>query len=332
MMINDLTYWQAALAGKEPDVIETQPQCGYYRLRLTRAAPWLPVVIWHKAGKLTARVAGTEIAASDETCDTWMRCAKHPVGKEAAMHAFKHGAWPDMPSEAPKSNMPSDPFEALLAEINDKQAQAEALLAKGEAKTKIESNLGRNLQKQLLDLHKRADAMFTEEKAPVIKREREIAEKFRFREPLKSVADRLRTYWEKWAKVEETRLNREADLKAENERKAVAAVRRAVEEQQAKLMRDDPISALTSPSPEMPELPLPPEQIKVRVGGGYGSRGGLRSVWTPTITDYNAALAHFSEHPDVKVVIEKLVKAETRTHKSATKIPGVIVGEDRRAA
>lgn len=332
-MQNDLTYWKAALAGNAPDVIETQPQCGYYRTRSHKDAPWLPVVIWHKAGVLTVRVGE---ALSDEPAavsDHWMRCAKHAVSKETAMHAFANGgAWPDMPAEAPKSNMPSDPFEALLAEIDDKQSQALSIIAKGDATTQIECDLARNLQKQLLDLHKRADAMFVEEKAPVLKREREIAAKFSFRDPLKGVADRLRLYWEKWLKAEEKRLQREADAKAANERRAIETARKAADEQRAKLMRDDPIKALTEPEPELPPLPPPAEPVKVHSGGGYGSRGGLRSVWTPTITDYTAALLHFAEHPDVKAVVEKLVKAETRTNKSSTKIPGVSVEQDRKAA
>lgn len=329
-MQNDLTYWRDALDGKRPPVTEDAPQCGYFRLRTSRDGDWLPVVIWHRDdGAFVARVGDT----MREPLDIWVQCAKHPVTKEAASHAFKTGQWPDMPAEAPRSNMPSDPFDALKAEIEDKQAQAQALLAKGNAAaTEIDSNLARNLQKQLLDLNKRADAMFTEEKAPVLKRTREIDEKYRFREAVKGFADRLRDFWGRWAKAEEARLQREADAKAAMERKAAEAARREVEAQQAKRMLDDPIAALTEPPAELPPLPPEPEKVKVNVGGGYGSRGGLRSVWVPTITDYAAALAHYAEHPDVRAAVEKLVKAETRTNKSATKIPGVSVAEDRKAA
>lgn len=326
---NDLTYWTEALAGKRPPVVEDQPQCGYYRMRKGRDAPWLPVVIWIRGGEMVARVGDN----MREPLGIWVACAKHPVAKDAAMHAFKVGSWPDMPDEPPASNMPSDPFEALLAEIADKQAQAEALLAKGnKASSETESNLARNLQKQLLDLQKRADAMFTQEKAPVVQQGREIDEKYRFRVPLKGFADRLRDFWGRWAKAEEDRLRREAEEKAANERRAIEAARKAQEEHRAKLMESDPIAALTEPPIPEVEPAAEPEPVKVQVGGGYGSRGGLRSYWVPTIVDYKAALAHYAEHPDIKAVVDKLVKAEARTHKGATNIPGVTVSEDRRAA
>jgi len=334
MQLNDLTWWQDALAGKKPPIHDGHPQCGYFRRKLHRDGPWVPAVIWHKDGELVCRV-GNEMR---DPQDQWTWLAKNPVTKEAAMEAFKTGEWPDQGTpaaepEAPRnSNMPSDPFEALLAEIEDKQAQAEAMLAKGNAASdERESNIARNLQKQLLDLKKRADAMFELEKSPINKKAKEIDDKFRFRAAVKTAADRLRDYWGRWARAEEARLRREAEEKAANERRAREAAQRENEAQRQKLMETDPIQALTTPEPELPPEPTP-EPVKVNVGGGFGSRGGLRSYWEPIITNYRRALDHYAEHPDVKAVIDRLVKAETRLHKGATNIPGVEVREDRRAA
>lgn len=44
-MRDDLKWWRSAIAGNAPP-ITAEPQCGFYRRRLVRGGPWVPVRIW----------------------------------------------------------------------------------------------------------------------------------------------------------------------------------------------------------------------------------------------------------------------------------------------
>ena len=326
--VDEFAFWRKALAGDEMAIHEGEPQSGYYKRRAHKNGPWVPVAIWRKGDEIVCRV-GQDAA---DPYKEWTYCASNPIAKDLAKEVFATGKWPDMPEEAPRSNMPSDPFEALLAEIEDKQAQADALLAKGEAKTENEANLARNLQKQLLALIARADAMHEAEKAPHLAAGRAVDERFRFRATVKAAADKLRGWFGAFMVREENRLKAEAHAKFEAERKAAEEARKKVEAEQAKKMRDDPIAALTSEPEPLPDLPFAPEPVKVQVGGGFGAKAGLKTEWRAHVEDYAAATAHFADHPDVKALVEKLATKAVKAAKGAITIPGVAVHEERKAA
>lgn len=45
--MRQLYAWhRAALAGQNPEVHDSLPQCGWYRARMVRGGPWVPVRIW----------------------------------------------------------------------------------------------------------------------------------------------------------------------------------------------------------------------------------------------------------------------------------------------
>jgi hypothetical protein len=314
------------LAGKPVPIHADRPYPGRYALQ--RNGNLLPVAIGpNKDGRLVALVDGAE--ADPEAI--WISCAKRPVAQDAYKFRKDNGHWPDEPKPTRGSNMPSDPFDALRAEIDDKCAQADELLNKTpEIKSQEICNLFRNLQAQLLALNKRADGMHKEEKAPVLEQERQVDDKFRFRAAVKVLSDRLRSRFEAFMKAEERRLQAEADAKFRADRERAEAERKRVEAEQAKLMVDDPITALTSDPPEMPELPMGPEPVKVNAGGGFGRKAGLKSVWVPVLTDYSKALAHFAENAKIKELVQKL--AEQAVKAGAREVPGFDVKEDRRAA
>lgn len=314
------------LAGKDVPIHADQPYPGRYKMK--RGGTFVPVAIGPDPsdGTLTALVDGVGI----DPATIWTYCAKHPVTQDAYKFHKANGHWPDEPAPTARSNMPSDPFEALKAEVADKQAQADELLTKhATIKDQIVCDLFRNLQAQLLALNKRADGMHADEKRPILDAGTACDEKFRFRAASKVLSDRLRSRFETFLKEEERRQQAAAEAKHRAERERVEAERKRLEEDRAKLMRDDPIAAITSDEPELPELPLAPEQVKVQAGGGFGRKAGLRSVWIPTLTDYKAALAHFAENAKVKELIQKL--AEQAVKAGARELPGFDVKEDRRA-
>ena len=180
------------LAGKSVPIHSDKPYPGRYAIQ--RNGKLIPVAIGpDRDGKMTALVDGAEA----DPIAIWVSCAKRPVAQDAYKFRKDNGHWPDEPKPTRGNNMPSDPFEALKAEIDDKQSQADNLLATHPViKSQEVCNLFRNMQAQLLALNKRADGMHKDEKAPVLERTREIDEKFRFRSAVAVVTDRLRSRFE----------------------------------------------------------------------------------------------------------------------------------------
>jgi hypothetical protein len=324
-------FWRDALAGKQQDIDANSPQCGFYKKRDGKGGKWLPVMIrFDNGGVLRCRV-GDDSSADPHEIWTWV--AGNPVSKEDAKAAFETGQWPDMPSDTPLSNLPDDPFEALKLEIADKIDQANSLLAGGTAeKEELGANKARNLQKQLLALIDRADCLFEAEKLPIRLKAAEVDRKFEFRKSVKSIADKLRDAFTAFMRAEERRQQAERDAKYKAEREAAERARKEVEAQRDKLMREDPIAALTSTPEPLPDLPPPPEAVKIQVGGGFGSKAGLKSDWRAQVDNYDLATRHFINHPDVRALIEKLATKAVKAAKGAVEIPGVTVIEDRKAA
>lgn len=328
-MNDQWAWWRAALAGKLNPMRESKPESGFYR-----AKDGAPVAFWLKDDERFCLRDGERVTATGDMLSLWVSVAKRPVSKDLYDARRKEGRWPDEP-EAPmqRSNMPTDPFEALQAEFADKLASAEAWLkAHPEAKDQTESDYARNLQAELLKIEKAADAMHKAEKQPHLDAGRAVDDKFRFRERVKPIATALRNVFGAFMAAEEERQKAAARAKFEAERRAAEAARREIEAQREKQMRDDPIAALTSPEPELPMAPVAPEPVKVKAGGQVGRAAGLKTEYVPEIVDYAAALQHFTQHDDVVALISKLVNAATRAGKSQTKIPGVVIHERRVAA
>ena len=330
-VVDEFAWWRAAIAGKPGIVEEAKPESGYYKMRAGKDGPWLPVAIWRKDGEIVCRIGKT----MRDPVEVWTFVAKNPIAKEIAKVAFETGNWPDQPEPIEqRPNMPTDPFEAMKVEIEDRAAQAARwLAAHPDITTQLDCDLARNMQAQLIKLGNNADDDRKTEKRPLIDAGKAIEAKF---EPLittaRTWAERLREVYERFLKSEERRRQAEAQKKYEAECAAREKERQRIAAEQAKKMADDPIQALTEPPPEIPELPLAPDPVKVQAGGGIGRKAGLRTVYVGVIEDYRKAMEHFAEHPDLKAVIDKLVSAAVRAGKDTTKIPGVRVHEDRRAA
>jgi len=328
---DEFSWWREAIKGNHGPVSADNPQCGYFKIRQRKDGPWSPVAIFHNADGLVCRVGNEK----RDPLDVWTYAANSPIAKDIAKTAFETGRFPDEPEPLEqRSNMPSDPFEAMKVEIEDRAAQAEQWLKdRPEIKSQQDCDLARNMQAQLIKLGKQADADRDAEKRPHMEAANAVQAKFA---PLLDVARtwavHLRTAYEAFMKAEERRLKAEADARYKAERAAAEAARKAVEEQQAKKMAEDPVAALTEAPPELPELPKAPEPVKVAAGGGVGRKAGLKSVWIPEITDFSACLAHYAQHPDVRKIVEKIVAAEARLHKQSTNVPGVVMREERKAA
>lgn len=337
-MSDQFTWWRKATKGEPAPISADQVESGFYFAKAARSGGRVPLAIWRDGdGNLLARWGSSEAPKKlslDEIKAQWTFVAGNPVLRTDYQHAYDNNEWPDgTPTSAPRDdNMSGDPLDDLLAMVRDKSEMATAFLKAGPAKDKTRADMARNIQAGLLDLKKKADALHETMKRPHLDAGKAVDDQFRFRAELEISAKALRAVFEAFAKAEEARLRAEAQAKFELERKAAEVERARIAAEQEKLRRDDPIAAITSPAPEMPELPKGPAEVKVSIGGGFGRASGLKTVWLPEITDYRAALGHFADHPDVKALVEKLVKAAVRVGKDQAKIPGVRVVEDRVSA
>lgn len=344
-MADQWDWYRAALAAKNagkplPPVSEGHPQFGFYFAKASKQGGRIPVCIYaDKSGEIVARWGIRAEHRFEDAGAKWTWIADNPIDRESYTFAWSEGTWPDgTPTTAPAlqsgSNLPTDPFERLMAEVDDKVEQAEILLGRIGVATadKTAADTARNIQAGLLALIKTADTMHKAEKQPHLDAGKAVDDKFRFRETVKDMAGRLRTVFENWMRAEEARARAEAEKRHREEMARAQAERERIEAERAAKLRDDPVAALTEDEPELPELPLAPEPVKVNAGGGVGRAAGLRSVWVPEIIDIEATLKHYAKHPEIRKAIEKIVNSEARIHKEATKIPGVKMREDRRAA
>jgi hypothetical protein len=330
----------AKASGKPgPAINADSPQFGFYWAKASKDGGRIPVCIYRDGnGDLVARSGTRAEHRIEDAASRWTWVAGNPVDRDTYTFAWTEGKWPDgTPTTAPAlpagSNLPTDPFERLLAEVDDKMASAAAFLSDAAATPdKTRADRARNLQAELLALTKQADALHRTEKQPILDQAKAVDERFRFRDAIKDAATRLRTVFENILKAEEARAREEARKRHEEELRRAEAERQRILAERQRQMQDDPIAAMTEPVLELPTIPAAPEPVKVQAGGGIGRAAGLKTVYEPEITDYRATLAHYQDHPDVRAAVEKLVKAETRLHKAATNIPGVTVRTERRAA
>jgi hypothetical protein len=326
----DYEFWRVALRGGKQAVYESKPQCGFYKRRLAKDGPWLAIAFWrNKDDQIVCCFEGKLV----DPLEHWTFTAKYPVSEASYRHYIRNGHWPDDVAPSLPSNMPSDPFEALKLEVEDKLEQAQNWLKTApKAPTETDANIARNMQAALLQLNKRADAMHKLEKQPHLDASRAVDIKFDFRKVVATVADRLRDVFTAFMKAEEARQRAAAQKKFEEERRKAEESRKAAEQERKRLQNEDPALALITEPQPLPELPLAPEPVKVQVGGGYGRKAGLKTVYIGRIVDWQKVLQHFSGHQQVRDLLQKLVDADARLNKTRCAIPGVEVLEERVAA
>jgi hypothetical protein len=342
-MQDQFAYYRQMLAfkageGDAPARHDGRVECGLYWTK-SKEGHRTPVAIFEAGGDLKCRF-GTKARhlylTPYRTATRWPWICENAVLRDAYVVAWETGTWPDgTPAEVQikaGSNLPTDPFERLKIEVDDKISQAEEFLAGlGASYTKTDADKARNIQAALLAFNKSADVLHKAEKQPLLEQTRAVDDKFRFREKVAITAQKLRSVFERFMRDEEMRQKKAAEERFEADRRRIAAELDEIEAARKKKLADDPIAALTEPAPELPVMPSAPEAVKVNVGGGVGRAAGLRTEWVGVIVDYDKALAHFKNHDDVKALIDKLVARSVKASKSETSIPGVAVKQERRA-
>lgn len=327
--MSDFAWWSAAIAGRKPEIIVDQPQCGYFKMRRGRGGAWIPVaIITGRDGDQIALV-GAERERRDPL-DIWSYCAGNPVPQADAKHAFQNNnEWPgDAPTigdNAEKAGV--GPLELLSDYIGTATAWFKKI---GKIEDEKAANQAANYATELLRLKSEADRERDSKVRPHLEAQRQINGEYKpVIEDAEALAKQIKRACDDWLRAEKRRLEEEARKKYEAERKAAEEERQRLEAERAKKMAEDPVAAMTEPEPELPMAPPPPEPVKVQVGGQRGRKMSLRTVTVYEISDYQAALAFAAEHPDVRAAVEKVCRAAA---KAGEKVPGLVVKQEERAA
>jgi hypothetical protein len=305
---DEFQNWRDALAGNDVALHADIPHPGYYKMRQGKDGPWLPVAIWRKDWLLVCRVAGD----MRDPLDVWTWAAKNPVSKDAAKQAFETGSWP--------GDIGHNSGNVTLAEeIAEARAQAMGWLAKTPISDKVTADMAANYRARLLDLSKKADTERETKVRPHLDAQKSINAEYK---PLvdgaKSDADTLRGALSKYLAAEEAKARAEAERKAQEENARRMAEWKRQQEDAAKAAAE---ARANAPPPEPPApVFVAPEPVKLQAGGQRGKKASLREITRYELTDFAAALAHVSNHPDIKAAVEKVAFAQAR---AGAEVPGV---------
>ncbi len=310
-------YWRDGLEGLKPSVNINEPQPGFYKLRRAKDGPWLPVAIWLGSdGELLCRVGPDR----EDPHEIWSWCAGNCVSIGDARHAFENGSWPgDAPFPASHNSPPEEEEKSLSQKITYCATSALDWLKKSGIKDQTTSDIAANYRAELNSLKKQADAERVAEKKPHLDASRDVDKRWKpFIEEADGVAKKLRDALSEYMRNEEAKARAEAVAKQRAEEERLKKVR---EEE----LKHAPLDSVLEPAPPPPKV----EPRKVTSGGQYGRKTALRTQVVYQITDYEAALAHAKNHPDVVAAVLKVVRAQA---KSGATVPGVTKKEERVAA
>lgn len=237
------------------------------------------------------------------------------------------------------ANNPPSGYEAVKAHIDDLVEEAKAWLTGAEITTDDQAETIKRLKDDIKLAHKAADdARVAENKpfddgksavqakyAPLISDTKSVKGKTVL--TLEALNEVLNPYLRRkdQEQKEAARLAREAADEAA--RIAREAAQAAVGDLEAKEAAEDLITAASIAAAAAKRA----ENAKVQVKGD-GRSEGLRSYWTPVLTDRKAALLHYVQGwpPEILAALQTLAEADVRSGKR--QIPGFTVEEERRVA
>ena len=288
---------------------ENAPQPGYYKYQF-KGDIWRGICFYvHSERGLQCVTRGDDGKLkgvdTDEAMRVWTWCAKRPTTKALCYEWLQTGNWRDLDATPSRSNMPSDPFEALKIELADKKENADRLLKQHKAcPDKETADKAANIAAELRALITRADKLHKTEKDYWLQGGRGVDGKFKFRAEVqeKTIAS-LTAFHTKW-QIEETKREKVC-VDAENAIIAAAAeaARQADIEKAEKLAEQFPgvdVAAFDEPAPA-PKFIAPQ---RVQVGGGVGPKAGLRKEYKAERINIAAAMQHYSNHPHIVAAIE----------------------------
>jgi hypothetical protein len=312
------SYWRDALAGNFGPVHDSDPRCGFWRKRMFRGGPFVPVAIFEHEGEIVGLVDGKPADANE----IWTFVCRYPVTEEAYRAKVAGEPWPDedmnvtasleAPSTIGANNPPQDEAEQLKAQIDAAAANAEVYKDIRDDDTAGKAQSARS---RLLELAGDADKKHDKEKAPHLEAGRAVDKRwFPLRDTAKVAADTIR------AALAAHERRKDA------ERAAVEAARLKAEREaeQARLKAE----ATGRPAPVPPPLPPVPSATApaTTIRGAYGRAASIKMVTVVTVTDQDAAYLYLKTNAEV---IETIARAAKRAVAAGQTVPGTTVTQEK---
>lgn len=333
------THYQQNLAGAQVALHDGHPEPGYYKMRLGKGGPWVPVAIWEKDGEMVAvRGDGKGGRTRVDPNDIWTYVAGNPVMQDDAKYAFTNGKWEgDAPTIGDNSREYPATYEGISAEFDDYAEMVQQFLSDitkaGGIKEKALADRASNMADAIGDVKggiaRRAEEMREALVRPHLDAQRDINKQFKpIVEGGDTLAKQLRRVSGAWAKAEQDRLQKIADDKARVAREAAEkATREALQAERARAAAEPGADDGVVPKIEAPVIPVVvAETVRVQVGGQRGAVRSLKTRLSAQIEDYELALQHFKNSDDVREAVMKLAQ---RAVKAGMKdIPGVTIVEE----
>lgn len=332
-------FWQAALKdpaqiGAKLPVHENDPQPGFYRMRAKdEGADMVPVAIWEGAAGIVAKVGS---AMAQHVDAIWTFCCRYPVSEQDYRDAIDGKGWKDTPPEAERGmgdNLPDDPFEALVIEVNGEAETAKELLKKP-VTTQDQADKIANFSKRVSALGKKADELFAVEKRPILDAGKAVDNKFRDVRDIttkvtKDLKRALDAFLAEQRRIEAERQRKAAEEAAAIRRKAEAAAAKAAEEQSNP---NDPeqLAAKAEADRLADEAKRAEKEAEARQvsAGRTGSKVSLRKTKFAVITDFDALLMALKDREEIRELVQSLAN---RAAKSDVDLPGMKIDTKEEA-
>jgi hypothetical protein len=304
-------YWEARQRGEDPQAVNEQPECGFYRVRRVKGGPFVPLAIFPSSGEIIgfigAHSIGEEIEA-DKLGRMWPWACKNDISEAVYRDVAENGKdWPDVDAtvsaaqrEAIGGNNPPDEAALLAEQI----ANARAGIADYATITDDDHNArAQTLRARLQELSRNADTL-----------------RKGLKKPHQDLADAVD---EKWMPLVKSSKADADKIKAAMEAFATAKIRKreteqaAIDAEQAKF--SDNLQTLGVRVPAFAPPPPLPTQVKGAIGKAahIGERLEIKSV-----DDIDLLFAHFKLEPDVRQCLVKLAKIAVDAGQT---VPGITV-------
>lgn len=365
---DEFAWWRKALANPrligtaELPIRETEPQCGFYRVRY-RQGDYRRVAIYLHDGRVVAERDGRLVDEHD-VGELWIWCARFPITWEVFDQVTQTGHWPDDPPDAPgigdNINV-ADPHDALMIEFLGEEELANEFLSKPIG-NKDDADRVANWKKKIIAIGKRAEAFHTAEAAPAVEEKRRVDDRWQsLRSRPVDLAARLTRHAKAWfdeqdrlerirveaAKREADRKRREAEAAAaeadRKRREAEERARRLAEqasretdarlraatEQQIEATRRESDAQLAAAGKLVSEARQAESDAVYRrpQAGKVGSKMSQRTFTSGRITDYDVFLLAAK---DQEVIREAAETVCNRLAKAGMALAGMEIVKEQR--
>jgi len=302
-------YWEARQRGENPQAVNEQPECGFYRIREHKDGPFVPLAIFPLSGEIIGfigvRTLGKEIEI-DKLCRLWPWACQNDISEATYRDVAENGKdWPDIDATVADAhrkpspgdnNPPTDEAELLKEQIASASAGVSDY---AEIKDDEHNARAQTLRARLQELSRNADTLRKE-----------------LKKPHQDEADKVDAKWMPLVKSSKADADK---IKTAMEAFATAKIR-AQEKAQAQVTAD--YAELEAKGVRLPAMaPPPPLPTQVKGAIGKAAHIGKKAV-VARVTDWPALYAHFAEEKDVRETLVRLANISVGMGHS---VPGVEV-------